>query len=232
MLEETLVYHSAPTLARLKAGSLFTVDAAEVGTELPRLQQELAQRGVTLTTLGLRSGRATLYVYRAEALEKVLRRWEIRAFLETRGYEDFTVEGALATLRARLSREKEYPHEVGVFLGYPLADVLAFIRSGGRKCACTGCWKAYADPDAAKRTFETYHRCQAAYLRLFHLGYPLSCLTVSGLKGRKEDLYAQSRGGVLERHGQHADNGGNGSGGCERQALPSGGFSRGGCGRV
>ena len=42
-----------------------------------------------------------------------------------------------------------FPHEVGVLLGYPLADVLAFIAHDGRDELACGVWKAYINPESA-----------------------------------------------------------------------------------
>ena len=39
----------------------------------------------------------------------------------------------------------KFPHEIGIFLGYPLADVAGFIRNKGRNCKCIGTWKVYGD---------------------------------------------------------------------------------------
>lgn len=35
----------------------------------------------------------------------------------------------LEQLRSRLHGSEEFPHEIGVFLGYPLNDVLGFIKT-------------------------------------------------------------------------------------------------------
>ena len=37
----------------------------------------------------------------------------------------------------------DFPHEIGVFLGYPLEDVVGFIRHRGKCFTCCGCWKSY-----------------------------------------------------------------------------------------
>ena len=70
---------------------------------------------------------------------------------------------------ARLRRESDFPHEVGLFLGYPPRDVEGFIREKARRAKCTGAWKVYGDEEVARKTFALYKRCTRAcrddYLR-------------------------------------------------------------------
>ena len=79
-----------------------------------------------------------------------------------------------ARLRAIFSDEA-----VRAFLGYPLTDVVGFIENRGRNFTCCGCWKAYGDPNAARRHFAQLSKCTAVYLRLFHSGTPISRLAVA-----------------------------------------------------
>ena len=81
--------------------------------------------------------------------------------------------------RERLCCSAEFPHEIGVFLGYPLSDVVGFIENSGRNFTCCGCWKAYGDPQAAQRHFAQLRKCTAVYLRLFHSGTPILRLAVA-----------------------------------------------------
>ena len=77
------------------------------------------------------------------------------------------------------SCDGDFPHEIGVFLGYPLGDVEGFIANRGRNFTCCGCWKSYGDPDAARRHFAQLNKCTAVYLRLFHSGTPVLKLAVA-----------------------------------------------------
>ena len=67
----------------------------------------------------------------------------------------------------------------GVFLGYPLGDVVGFIENRGKNFTCCGCWKSYGDPDAAQKHFDQLSKCTAVYLRLFHSGTPILRLAVA-----------------------------------------------------
>lgn len=69
-------------------------------------------------------------------------------------------EECLAYLSQRVSLSAQgmesYPHEMGIFLGYPLEDVREFMLRGGKDSLYTGYWKVYADVEQAKETFRTY----------------------------------------------------------------------------
>lgn len=182
MLEQLLVEHGAPTLARLKVGNLIHAaapDAEAFTEERLRLCRMLAPKGVTVTVLRQANGRALVYLFRPSALRKVLSCPRVQAFLRQAGYEALTPGAALATLRAHLRDHREFPHEIGVFLGYPLEDVTAFIAEGGQHCALCGCWKVYHNVHEAQRTFQRYDHCRAVYTRLFRSGWSMEKLTVA-----------------------------------------------------
>lgn len=182
MLEQALIAHGAPTLARLKTGNLFNL-ACPCGEMLEReieaLSPILEQKGVRLTLLREKDGRYLLYLYRPQALEAALSDPQTAAFLAGYGYPAGCGAGkAIALLRRRIGQSEAFPHEIGVFLGYPLTDIVGFIRHEGRDCLCCGSWKVYSEPERAKMLFARYRKCTEAYTRLFAAGISLSRLTV------------------------------------------------------
>ena len=180
MLDRALIEYASPTLARLKLGSLFTVPAMPALTgETEALNRQLSQKGLELLCLRVRDGRALMYVYRRAMLESALADGEVWRFLVSCGYADRNVDAVLACLRRRLVDSDGFPHEIGVFLGYPLADVIGFIENNGRNCLCCGCWKVYANERDARRAFARFRKCKAVYERLFESGCPLARLTVA-----------------------------------------------------
>ena len=180
MLERALIAYASPTLARLKAGSLFAVPSGDkaLSEEMARVNGILRPRGLRLIALRSEARRTLLYLYRERALRETLLCPEVQALLAGCGYREFTPENALSTLRDRLTMSEGFPHEIGVFLGYPVADVIGFIRNGGRNCLCAGCWKAYANESEARRTFARLDKCRSVYTRMYAEGCPLSRLAV------------------------------------------------------
>lgn len=179
MLDRAVIVHASPTLARLKLGSLFNIVRGEAfELELERLNAMFESKGLVLTLLRERGGRVLMYLYRTSELEQALECQRIRAFLRACGYDKFDLGSVLAHLRSRLENCEEFPHEIGVFLGYPLTDVIGFIENEGQNCLCCGCWKVYSNECEALRAFERFRKCKEVYARLFASGRSLSQLTV------------------------------------------------------
>ena len=89
------------------------------------------------------------------------------------------INKALKELKERLHMCEKFPHEIGLFLGYPLGDVKGFIKHRGQNCKCTGCWKVYCDEREARRQFCRFEKCRSIYCRLYREGRALSRLTVA-----------------------------------------------------
>ena len=73
-------------------------------------------------------------------------------FLERLGYPTHSPTACLDFLEKRME-EATYPHEIGIFLGYPLEDVLGFIQN--KPCCCMGAWKVY-DQNSVTRCKELF----------------------------------------------------------------------------
>lgn len=180
--EAVMVEQCAPTLAGVKPASLFRYQAAD-----SRQSQEtaahwagkLAPFGITVRVLKtcVQTGACLIYLYRAEALRSILTEPSAHAFLERMGYRTHDgCEGLLEQLSRRLCLEADFPHEIGVFLGYPLEDVVGFIENQGRDYTCCGCWKAYGDPETARRRFAVYRRCTDRCKERFRQGVDITRL--------------------------------------------------------
>lgn len=181
ILEKLLVEYCAPTLAGIKIGSLFSyhysskVDAI---SELIEANHKLNERGVYLTVLMWRNMCALVYVYRKSHLKKQLERQEVTSFLSKYGYIDGVLEDKLKNLMARISRRESFPHEIGVFLGYPLSDVKGFIEHNGEDYKFCGLWKVYSNEYETKKLFEKLEKCSGTYLRVFTEGRSIVQMTV------------------------------------------------------
>lgn len=103
----------------------------------------------------------------------------VSCFLEQYGYVDLCVEKALEHLQKRIAASDGFPHEIGIFLDYPLADVIGFIENQGCNCKCSGCWKVYQNEEDAMETFARYKKCTRIYTELWMQGRSINKLTVS-----------------------------------------------------
>lgn len=184
-LEESLIEHCSPTLAGLKAASLycfFPENNRQFALQMKLWREHFTRRGLRLTVLrgNCRENTYLLYLYRPKALSRELERPEVQDFLRAQGYNTADgCDGLLRQLGRRLRTCQDFPHEIGVFLGYPLEDVLGFIENRGRNYTCCGCWKSYGDPAQARRRFSSYRACTEDYKRRFARGIGVAQLTVA-----------------------------------------------------
>lgn len=200
MLENYLVQYCSPTLASLKSGSLFNCRCPEqvnLDEVISEWNSILMPRGVSIHILRRTDAAALIYVYRRSALEDTLSDPEIQSFLRDYGYDvcsccsgctsdQCSIENCLKHLEARISggesgSEMEFPHEIGIFLGYPLEDVTGFICNKGRNCKYTGTWKVYGDASSARKAFSKFNKCSDVYNKLWTSGRrSVLQLTVAG----------------------------------------------------
>jgi hypothetical protein len=64
----------------------------------------------------------------------------------------------------------EFPHEIGLLLGYPADDVKGFIDNGGKNFLYTGYWKVYSDLHETIEVFEKYNHAKKLITQLVKQG--------------------------------------------------------------
>lgn len=186
MSDEILIRYCAPTLAGIKTGNLFGFTFSswsEMAGEVRRLNRILVPKGLCMLPLRYRNSRALLYVYRPGRLARDLEEESCRTILEWAGYEKGTAGQQLRRLIQKLGREDDFPHEIGLFLGYPPEDVRGFLEHGNE--TCTGFWKVYGDKKKAERVFRKYRCCYTVYRRQFQAGTTLGRLAVRERPGSR-----------------------------------------------
>lgn len=172
-MEKYLIEHCAPTLASLKTANLFSLPFSskeELDSCIVYWNQCMSGKGVTVCALRIREHTALVYVYRRELLKRDMDRPGVSCFLKKIGYDSQDVEDWIERLRERLAESEDFPHEIGLFLGYPLGDVIGFVENSGRNCLCAGCWKVYCNESEAMQTFQRFKKCTTAYTRLWSQG--------------------------------------------------------------
>ena len=182
--EATLVRQCALTLAGMKPGSLFCFSHADLSS----IRKLAAQWDARLRPLGLsvrvllerqNAGSALIYVWRPNQLQQLLSLPESQDFLDRTGYQTGDVDALLDQLAQRLCSQEEFPHEIGLFLGYPLEDVIGFMEHRGQNFTCCGLWKSYGNPEAMKQCFACYRTCINTYVRLYEQGTSIEALAIS-----------------------------------------------------
>ena len=62
---------------------------------------------------------------------------------------------------------------MGVFLGYPLCDVVGFIQNGGDGFVLSGYWKVYKNATEVQKLFEKFDIVKDDMVRMVFKGYSL-----------------------------------------------------------
>lgn len=186
-LDELMGFHCAPTLLGEKTGSLMCVRAAcfeHMKERFLLLRGKLAPMGVEMEVLRVRADAVLIYVYRPALLRADMGRPPVRRILRPLGY---TRAQALKRLRARLS-EEDFPHEIGLFLGYPPEDVFGFIENRGANCKLCGCWKVYGDVESAREAFARFERCRCCFKACMQRGMAIEAIVrVAGRQETKQE---------------------------------------------
>ena len=186
--ETVMIEQCAPVLAGLKPAGLFryeTRDCADLARRVRSWNEQLASKGLSVRVLKgcVRTHQFLIYVYREARLRAIFADEAVRTFLAREGYQlpqEQEQTGIMLTqLSRRLCCSAEFPHEIGVFLDYPLADVMGFIENGGCNCCCSGCWKAYSSAADAQKRFMLYRKCREVYLNCYRRGFGVTRLAVA-----------------------------------------------------
>ncbi len=186
-LQQGIAQYCAPVLMGMKPAGMFNVVRYhEVGTRpcgKPLMAQaapgqvELAvssvdgtlrETGVRVRAMAHRKGSSMVFVWRPTLMRAFIGRDPEATMLEVEGYDVDSDEACIDRLQARIlsfdSRPRNpdgtdrFPHEVGFLLGYPLDDVMGFVRTRARALA-RGWWNVYSDVERAQRVFRTYDAC-------------------------------------------------------------------------
>lgn len=176
-IEDYIAEHiclNAPVITGLKPSAIITVTKAE-----KQILEDLFA-GTKICIIGLHSGRKeSILLYQREKLEELLDRKAVQSFLQSLavGYGNFSLEEVLRHFTERFSLYKEkqadFPHEVGVFLGYPLRDVKIYMKNPLAKAKLTGYWKVFTEVESALACFQAYDMCIQSFTLMLKSG--LSC---------------------------------------------------------
>lgn len=182
MSEDDIIRNCAPTLAGLKTGNTFVCPYESTDSlrdSIRAANQKLGPKGVRALPLRFRENRALIYVFRPKALTSDLSDGTACAILREQGYCLNGCEGCVAQLIRRIRSGEDFPHEIGLFLGYPPEDVRGFMDNHACGHKCVGCWKVYGDEESARKRFELYKKCTRVYRDCWAKGSTIERLTVA-----------------------------------------------------
>lgn len=186
-LASFLALEAAEVLEGVKPANLINLPnrVRPCGRNLYTLWKELgggvvAESGLAARELADRGDSLLLLVYSPAVMEELLQRPAAAGLLRRSGYGDLGHAAALDELALRCSGNS-FPHEIGIFLGYPLKDVAAFMGLVQLPFSCQALWKVYGDPrpslELADRFLGSRRRMAS---QLATCSNPLDCLACHG----------------------------------------------------
>ncbi len=170
-----IIYRTAPILSGLKPAELVTLRKCN-GCCLDTWKNCRAaicrDLGISCRELRENGDAVLLFFYCESMLSDTLSAFCGHPLLLKCGYPECAdLQAILDILSYRFRRQGSFPHEIGLFLGYPRRDVEAFV-DGSKACCFCGYWKVYSEPFEARRLM-----CRIAGARRF-----AALLLLSGLE--------------------------------------------------
>jgi len=166
-----LLLESSEVLGGVKPANLVSLvnRTRPCGRNLYQLWQahrdELSTRlsGICFKVLQTRESALLLFCCNPDHLERHLAHHGIRALLKKAGYDTSrSSEALLAELCRRIDNSGAFPHEIGLFIGYPAKDVAAFMGMVKLPFTCQGPWKIFGNPTQSLCLADTYRSSRAA----------------------------------------------------------------------
>lgn len=170
-----IIQNAAVLKGKRISGMLFLNDK-----ELARISMKLHNTNISLIILCTCKKRHLVMVYRAKELEEHLRSKEVSDYLREFGYRRDDFISNLIRLHQRMNgfynKMKEFPHEVGVFLGYPICDIKGFLENRGERYLHSGYWKIYGNLEETRKKFLSYDEAREIAIDEFLSGRELESI--------------------------------------------------------
>ncbi len=150
----------APLFLKIKPAELFCV-SSDCQKEIRNF---LIGTEVSVVLLGGKKTGQVFLLYQKENFKRMLKESKRIKLLKQMGYPKKGFRDQLMYLKERFqqycAREGEFPHEIGIFLGYPVEDVQGFMKNHGKDYLYCGYWKVYSNVERAKKMFDMYDRAK------------------------------------------------------------------------
>lgn len=171
-IEIQLALHGAPVLTGLKVSNLLIIPHQWQGW-ISRLAEEAR---LQLCQLYIGGQKTVLLLYHRRQLERYLMQPQTLSMLRRMGYRDISFAGLVGRLSGKytdyMHGKGRFPHEMGLFLGYPAADVRGFIENKGKNFLYAGYWKVYENMEEKLQLFQAFDRAKES----------LICLLADGMR--------------------------------------------------
>lgn len=172
-LEMQFVMQCAPIIVGSKISNLFIIrkEYYEI------FKKTISDSKIECFLLYEDDKKVTLFLYIKNKLANYINEKEVKKVLKKFKYDDFRIEQLLDSFKNRYSQyksgNKEFTHEMGLLLGYPVDDVIGFMENDGKNFLHSGYWKVYSNIDEKVKIFNSYEKAKERLIHLLSQGFDI-----------------------------------------------------------
>lgn len=169
-VELQLALQCAPLITGLKISNLLNISRED----FPKMQDIVRDSHISWYLMLDGSDKMMVLLYHRSSLERYLHQARVVELLRKAGYQTFSLDDILREFciryRQYMEKKKDFPHEMGLLLGYPVEDVDGFIKHKGNHSLCTGYWKVYENRERKLKLFESFENAKESLIQLLSYG--------------------------------------------------------------
>lgn len=173
-MELQIVLQCAPVIAGIKMSNLCIIPTKDLNLALCMLKQG----SFHYFLLRKDTRNSTILLYYPEKIQGYLQQEKVGLFMKQLGYTDCRLEKVFMRFQIRyrcyMEHPQDFPHEMGILLGYPLEDVTGFIKNKGKNYLYIGYWKVYENFSDKISLFHQYEMVKEQQVLLIADGMKLS----------------------------------------------------------
>lgn len=163
----------APLIMGLRISLFLTV----TDWQLKRIENILRERKISFYKISEKNGRMAVLLFYEKKMKDYFADNSVRKLLSSLGYSDGNLYDFMACFAERyeefLHNGNTFPHEMGIFLGYPPEDVIGYLENAGNNYLCAGYWKVYGNAQEKCRMFSQFDWAQSVLVSLIMQGKSL-----------------------------------------------------------
>lgn len=197
-LEFVIANTSMPVLLKYKPAALINFSKKAIKNKkifLIELEMLLYEFTISFSLLYENNDYLYVFIYDKELLMKTIRMPEKQFALEKAGYDTKRerLEDYMKIIKQRFvsyqADRRKFPHEIGIFLGYPLEDVEGYILHQGKEYLLSGYWKVYHNVNQARKTFCFFKKLQSETVSFIKQGNNITDIkrTANDLRSLKDE---------------------------------------------
>lgn len=146
----------APLILGLRISLFLTV----TDCQLKRMEDILKDRKISIYKISKNHGKMAVLLFYEKKMKEYFAEDSVCSLLDGLGYSAGNLSDNMNIFakkyREFMQNKKPFPHEMGIFLGYPPEDVKGYLENKGNNFLCAGYWKVYENAQEKCRLFSQF----------------------------------------------------------------------------